>query len=196
LSFDATLHLLQLFEVAAVFWIVAGRTVAHGPLIPIDCPACHATGIPSSPRHLEEPLRLFGLIPLFTLRSTFIQCGACGKSLTAPSRDLDNLYRLSPAELSASLRPYVPLFGRFLVVSSLVLFWFPFLSPALALGGLITTWRHRAWRRAAVIAVCLSLLVALAVACLFIFAPRSPPYDPNGHRQQTPSATRPAASVS
>jgi hypothetical protein len=148
------------------------RQTNDGPPISVDCPACHAPGVSAAPRHFEERLLLLGLIPLFPVNSVFLTCSACGQSLTVAARDLDEFYRIPPADLPGRIRPYVSGVGRFLVVTALVLFWFPFLAPALALAGLAMTRRHPGWRRAAIVAVVLSFLVLLAVVGLFVLPRR------------------------
>jgi hypothetical protein len=57
------------------------------------------------------------------------------------------------------------------VVSALLLFWFPFLAPALSLGGLWMTRRHSGWRRLAIVSVILSFVVAGAVTVLLMSTP-------------------------
>jgi hypothetical protein len=149
-------------------WIAAKRIVSEGPPVIIDCPACHASGATAVPRLYEEPLLLLHLVPLFTLRSAFVKCGVCHQSLSIATRDLSSLRSLSPKEISRLLRPYVSGVGRFLVLSALFLFWFPFLAPALSLGGLWMTRRHSRWRRLAIVSVILSFAVAGAVAVLLV----------------------------
>lgn len=151
-------------------WVAAERRVTEGSPVVIDCPACHAVGVTAIPRQFDEPLKLLHLIPLFTMTSTFVECSACRTSLTLSARDLRTLYAIPADELSRSLQPYVPGVGRFLVISALVLFWFPFLAPALALGGLWMTRKNRRWRRWAVVSVVASFLVAGAVALLLMNA--------------------------
>jgi len=146
--------------------VAAKRTVTEGRPVTIDCPVCHASEAPAIPRQYEEPLLLLYFIPLFTLRSVFVECGACHQSLAVAARDLNEVYGLSRPELSRLIRPYVSGVGRFLVVSALLLFWMPFVAPPLALGGLWMTRRHAGWRRMAIIATVLSLLVAVAAAIL------------------------------
>ena len=111
------------------------------------------------------------MVPLPASRHIFIRCSACGSDLLAQARDLEELYNLSPQELFGQLQPYVSGVGRFLVVASLVLFWFPFGAPLLAIGGFVMTRRHRGWRRAAIVALVLTFLVAGAVATLLLLAP-------------------------
>ena len=149
-------------------WIAAKRTVSEGPPVVINCPACHTSGATAVPRLYEEPLLLLHLIPLFTLRSVFVECGACRGSLSIATRDLNSLASSSPEEISRLLRPYVSGVGRFLVVSALLLLWFPFLAPALSLGGLWMTRRHSRWRRLAIVSVILSFVVAGVVAVLLV----------------------------
>ena len=100
-----------------------------------------------------------------------VTCAACGQSLASSAATLDELYRLPPEELSKSLQPYVSGVGRALVILALALFWFPFLAPVLAVVGLLMTRRNRGWRRAAVVALVLALLVLGAVVALFLLMP-------------------------
>src|SRR5690606_22827155 len=123
------------------------------------------------PTLYEERPVLLRLVPLPASRHIFIRCSACGRDLLAQARDLEELYDLSPQELLGQLQPYVSGVGRFLVVAALVLFWLPFVAPLLAIGGFMMTRRHRGWRRAAIVAVVLTFLVAGAVATLLLLAP-------------------------
>lgn len=147
------------------------RTVLDGPPVVIDCPACGNGGVTATPQQFNETLLLAGLIPIYRQRLLFVRCGACGRSSTSSASDLDALARMDVAERSVSLRAYASGVGRFLVVAALVLFWFPFLAPLLALGGLLMTWRHPRWRKLGLIALGASLLVAAALAALIIANP-------------------------
>ena len=144
------------------------RFVREDAPVLINCPACHASGVTAVPRLYEEPVLLLHFIPLFTMRSAFLECGACQQSLVIGTRDLTSLASLSPEERSHLVRPYVSGVGRFFVVSALVLFWFPFLAPILSLAGLWMTRRHPTWRRIAIVSVVLSFAVAAAVAVLLV----------------------------
>lgn len=155
------------------FYISAQRNITAGPPLDLDCPACHAQQVWGIPALYEERPVLLYLVPLVASRHIFIQCSACGSHLLAQARELEELYDLSPDELSKQLRPYVSGVGRFMVVAALVLFWFPFLAPALAVGGLLMTRRHRGWRRAAIVAVVLTFLVAAFAASVMLIAPRA-----------------------
>jgi hypothetical protein len=152
------------------FFGVSRQTI-DGPPIAIDCPSCKAPGVSAAPVHYKERLMLLGLVPLFPVNSVFLKCSACGRSLAVDARDLDEFYRIPPADLPGRIRPYVSGVGRFLVVSALVLFWFPFLAPLLALASLAMTRRHPGWRRTALVAVVLSFLVLGAIVALFLLAP-------------------------
>jgi len=147
------------------------RQTDDGHAVAIDCPACGARGVSAAPQHFREKLLLLGLIPLFPVNSVFLRCGACGRSMAVDARDLDEFYRIPPADLPARMRPYVSGVGRFFVVAALALFWFPFLAPVLAVVGLLLTRHHRGWRRAATVALVLSLLVLGAVVALFLLVP-------------------------
>jgi hypothetical protein len=150
------------------------RQTDDGHAVAIDCPACGASGVSATPQHFRERLLLLGLIPLFPVNSVFLKCGACGRSMAVDARDLDEFYGIPPAELSGRMRPYVSGVGRFFVVAALALFWMPFLAPVLAVVGLLMTRRNRGWRRAAVVALVLSLLVLGAVIALFVLVPDRP----------------------
>ena len=147
------------------------RQTNDGQPVTIDCPACRASGVSARAQHFRERLLLLGIVPLFPVNSVFLICSACGRSMAVDARDLDELYRIPPAELPSRMRPYVSGVGRFFVVAALVLFWFPFLAPVLAVVGLLMTRRQRGWRRAAVVALVLSLLVVGAVVVLFLLMP-------------------------
>jgi hypothetical protein len=147
------------------------RQTSDGPPVVIECPACRVPGVSAAPVHFHERLMLLGLVPLFPVNSVFLKCGACGRSMAVDARDLDEFYRIPPADLPGRIRPYVSGVGRFLVVSALIFFWFPFLAPLLAVMGLAMTRRHPGWRRAAIVAVVLSFLVLGAVVALLVFAP-------------------------
>ena len=152
--------------------ISAERTITAGPPVEIDCPACHARQVSAIPSLYEERPVLLHLIPLVASRHIFIRCSACGSHLLVQARDLEELDDLSPDELAGQLRPYVSGVGRFLVVVALILFWFPFLAPAMAIGGFVMNRRHRGWRRAAIVAIALTFLFAGFVATLILLAQR------------------------
>jgi hypothetical protein len=120
------------------------RQTNDGHARAIDCPACRAPGVPATPQHFREKLLLLGLIPLFPVDSVFLKCGACGASMAVDARDLDEFYRIPPAELPARMRPYVSGVGRVIVVAALALFWLPFLALLLAVTGLLMTRPNRA----------------------------------------------------
>ena len=128
-------------------WIAAKRSVSEGPPVVINCPACHATGVVAVPRLYEEVPLLLHLIPLWTLRSAFVKCGACRQPLSVPAGEWGSLASLPPEKVSGLLRPYVPGVGRFLMVAALLLFWFPFLAPLLSLSGLWMTRKLLQWCR-------------------------------------------------
>lgn len=144
------------------------RETIDGPPVEIDCPACGAGGVTGTPRQYDETLLALGLIPIYRQRLVFIRCDACGRSSTSAASDLDAFTRLDPAARSASLRAYASGVGRFFVIAALVLFWFPFIAPPLALVGMLMTWRHPRWRKLGIIALGSSLLVAVAVALLIL----------------------------
>jgi hypothetical protein len=152
-------------------WITARREITDGTPVRIDCPKCHAAGVPGTPRYFEEPVLLLYLIPLFTFRNVFVTCAACGQSLASSAATLDELYRLPPEELSKSLQPYVSGVGRAMVILALALFWFPFLAPFLAIGGFFMTRRHRRWRRMAIVSLILSFTVAALFIALMVVVP-------------------------
>lgn len=144
------------------------KTFAGDPL-PLDCPSCHAPDGWGTPRHLEEHLLLFHLIPLFKFNTDFIDCQKCGEALTLRGCRMEDVDQLSPEELSARLQPYVSAVGRFCVIASLTLFCCPFAMPIIAVIGLVLTRRHKVWRRLAIVGICLSCVVTIVAILSLIF---------------------------
>ena len=145
------------------------RKTFKGEPLPIDCPMCHEQGAWGIPRHLEERLLLFHLIPLFTFNTDFIDCQTCGEALTLRGCRMQDVYQLSPEELSARLQPYVSAVGRFCVIASLALFCCPFVMPIIAVIGFFLTRRHKTWRRLGIVGICLSSVVTVIAILSLIF---------------------------
>jgi hypothetical protein len=137
--------------------------------IAISCPECGNAAVASKAQQIDERILLLYFLPLLKTRNTFITCGACERSLAVGATSLEDLQSLTPEQIKDRLQPYTPFIGRLLVILALLLFWFPFASPLMAVGGLLLVRRSRRWRMWAIAAVVLSSLVAIAVACLLIF---------------------------
>jgi hypothetical protein len=120
-----------------------GSFIEQGPDIRINCPACAADGVSASTYNQIDKIHVV-IIP-FRWRSSWVICSACGRSLKC-SRDVAELYDLSEEELGPLISPYVSLVGRTIAMLALLLGWFPFVGPVLAVAAVLANRVPGVWR--------------------------------------------------
>lgn len=125
-------------------WLDAKR--AEGPEIRFPCPCCGEAEAIGQTREERERLSLFGLVPLFELRNTFVRCGACGQesiSKIPPSA----LAECEPEALAGRLRPRRSKGSPIAAVLALLAFWVPAAGLAVAAFSLFKNGKAGGWKK-------------------------------------------------
>lgn len=141
---------------------------APGPSITFDCPHCGKAATTATTADRTESVSLFHIVPLFSLRNTFVTCGACKRQLLATLPASDPA-RLAPSQVARYVAGRVSFVTKCVVVLSLFLFWAPLIGLILSLAGLWAGWKHKGWiRTTATVTTIASVVVTLLVIFILI----------------------------
>jgi hypothetical protein len=158
-----------------VFFSVLRRD-APGPRVQFACPACLAAAAAGETYERHETFRALHLIPLFSVRNTYVVCGTCHAHLLS-QLTLDDLRQHADSDISPFLSFSISLVAKALSVLAILLCWFPFVGIALAAIALAATYKRRTiWRTLAIISLVVSLLLALGFVILMTIASFAGPH--------------------
>ena len=126
--------------------IVAKSRKEPGEVVAIDCPRCGAASVAAVPYRQIDDLCAFYFLPLFTIRSTFVECTACRTKLRS-SIDLDEMLQYTHGELNQFLSHDTSFVVKFLAIASLVLCLAPPVGFVLSLLTVLLTLKTPGWPR-------------------------------------------------
>jgi len=139
-------------------WLGSRRQDVQGPHVQFECPKCHRSGTIGLSYDRRETLLLLHLVPLFTLKNTFVICGDCKAHLLA-QLTIDELRQHQDSDVSPFLSFEISFVLKTLSVLSLLLCWFPVLGIVLASITLIATIKSPSiWRTLAIISLVASFI--------------------------------------
>ena len=148
---------------ASVRW-----TETPGPAVKFHCLNCGNVSASGVAVQRVEQLMFLYLIPLFKWTTTSVRCLQCNAKVGC-KLNIQELVQFHDADVT----PYLTrgsLIVNFLAITSLVVFWAPFMGLILAVVALIVTRRTPGWqRRASAVGLILSTLATLAVVALLLF---------------------------
>jgi hypothetical protein len=140
-----------------------------GPEVDINCPVCHARGVPATTCDQQTSERLYGLIPVNNVRSSWVVCSACGTALRSRV-GVAELGGKSADEIAPLIHTDAGFIRKSMAVVALLLAIFPCVGTVVAVIVLIANLRLPGWPRTlSWVATGLSLLTLGLVALLFLF---------------------------
>jgi hypothetical protein len=132
-----------------------------GPDLTIDCLWCGKNRIVGHTRERTEWLKLFHLIPVFRLRTVFLQCNECGQDMIAKT-SLNDLPTCNLLTLKYQLVRPSFLAEKLFLLLGIVLCWFPVVGfPFAAVGYFYGRKLKGKYHVAALIALVVALLSTL-----------------------------------
>jgi hypothetical protein len=112
----------------------------------VDCLWCGQQQTNAHVRQRTELLMLFHLIPLFPLRTVFVQCSSCHQDMVA-NCSLEELAQSNPLTLKYILAKRMSLVGKVCVVLGLLLCWAFWIGLIPAIVGFIYGRRYGGWMK-------------------------------------------------
>jgi len=141
----------------------------QGPEVLIDCPVCHARSVSAATHDQESREKLYGLIPLNTVRSSWVVCSGCHTALRSRVR-VDELEGKTPGEMADFVYADAGFIRKTFAIVALLTCLFPFVGPVIAAIMLIANWKLPGWPRTlSWIATGVSLVATGFVVLLLIF---------------------------
>jgi hypothetical protein len=130
----------------------------------INCPACGAKNVPATAWFEDEVANL-----IWRLTTSWVQCSACGAKLYSCER-ADTLFAYTPEQLEDVISMRISLIRKFLVIAACCLCIWPAVGLVMTVIAWLATRKTpaRGWRRAAKVALIISIVAHLALGVIFL----------------------------
>jgi hypothetical protein len=139
-----------------------------GPDVVIDCPACHERGVSATTYDQRTQERLYGLIRLNDVRSTWVTCTGCGAVLRSrvPAAELEGR---TTDDLTDQMYFDAGFLPKALAVMAVFVSVFPIAGTVMAAIALFANRKTPGWWRAiSIVALVLSLLILGLIGMLLV----------------------------
>lgn len=141
------------------------------------CPVCQELHAPGEAQDRAEAYKLLHLVPLGTVRSTWVTCRAC-KAVSRAEVTAQELTRYAPGEVNRFIRRSLPLVLVVLLILAVPALPLPYFALLFSVPALVMGWKFGGWvRRLALIEVALGVLLGIA-ATIALLLPETKPAKP------------------
>ena len=142
-----------------------------GPDLAIDCPACHERSVPATTFDQQTREKLYGLIPLNNVRSSWVVCSSCKVPMRSRV-DTAELEGKTPVELADLLYLDASFLQKAMAIIALLIAIFPIVGTLFAAVALFANRKYPSWpRTVSWVALGLSFLpLALFAVAMFLTA--------------------------